>query len=227
MMEWNYDFSKVLLHTAIEDRASFIYASSAAVYGDGGQGFREELACEWPLNVYGFSKYAFDNYVRRLAPTPASNVVGLRYFNVYGPQETHKKNMSSVIYHFFQSYCAGQPLSLFEGSDQFLRDFVYVDDVVEVNLFCLRQRVSGTFNCGTGQARSFFDLASLVAARLGNTAIQQVPFPLDLAGKYQKYTQADISRLRRAGYGGDFTSLEEGVAKYLECLTARGGYLER
>jgi ADP-L-glycero-D-manno-heptose 6-epimerase len=146
---------------------------------------------------------------------------------VYGPQEMHKGSMASVVLQLYRSYTTGKALELFEGSDRFRRDFVFVEDVVRTNLFFLERRVSGIFNCGTGRARSFADLASAVARDLPNSEIKTVPFPSHLSGKYQEFTEASLTALRAAGYINDFTSLETGVAKYIACLQERGGFLAR
>ena len=218
MMKNNYEYSKRLLHFAAERGIRFLYASSAAVYGSGRQGFREEPACEDPLNIYGFSKLAFDNYVRQRLAEIRTQVVGLRYFNVYGPNEFHKGRMASVALHLFEQLQKGGKMQLFEGSGQFLRDFVHVEDAVAVNLAFMNRPVSGIFNCGTGQARAFTEIASALCARHGRGELEFIPFPADLSGKYQRFTQADLQRLRAAGYEAPFVPLEEGVARYYDAL---------
>jgi ADP-L-glycero-D-manno-heptose 6-epimerase len=224
MLEVNYEYSKRLLALAA-GRCPFLYASSAAVYGDGSAQFREEPACEWPLNVYGYSKMLFDRWVRRTAADFASPVVGLRYFNVYGPQENHKGRMASVVFKFHGQIRESGQLEIFEGSDRFLRDFVFIDDVVDVNLHFLdHPQVSGIFNCGTGRAESFLELARHTASHYEGAEIVEVPFPEALAGKYQAYTRADLTRLRAAGYERDFTSLADGVASYVTRLKESEGY---
>jgi len=224
MMRVNYEYSKTLLAFAL-GRCPFVYASSAAVYGAGSRGFREVEACEDPLNVYGFSKFLFDRHVRRLLPKPVTQVAGLRYFNVYGPQENHKGRMASVVYQFHRQVSAGEPLKIFRGSREFLRDFVYVEDAVELNLYLLdHPETSGVFNCGTGQARSFQALAETTVRHYPGARIEEIPFPADLAGKYQAYTQADLADLRRAGYEREFTALEKGVAAYVAVLKSADGY---
>jgi ADP-L-glycero-D-manno-heptose 6-epimerase len=224
MLAVNFEYSKELLAFAL-GRCPFLYASSAAVYGDGKAGFREDPECEWPLNVYGFSKQIFDRHVRRLLPGAKSQIVGLRYFNVYGPQENHKGRMASVVFKFHGQATSSGALSVFEGSDRFVRDFVYVDDVVEVNLFFLDRRgASGIFNCGSGRAESFRKLAETTAAHYPGARVVAIPFPGDLEGKYQRYTCADLGALRAAGYAREFTSLERGVAAYVSVLKESGGY---
>ena len=225
MIEVNYEYSKRLLAFAL-GRCPFLYASSAAIYGDGKNGFREEPACEYPLNVYGFSKFLFDRWVRRTAAKPPTPVVGLRYFNVYGPQENHKGRMASVVFKFHGQIRETGRLEVFAGSDTFRRDFVFVDDAVDVNLHFLdHPEVSGIFNCGTGRAESFLDFARATARHYEGAEIVEVPFPAALAGKYQDFTQADLEHLRTAGgYGKDFTSLADGVARYVAVLKDSDGY---
>jgi len=226
MMRNNYEYSKKLLNYSLRKCVPFLYASSASVYGDGHDGFAEQPQCEYPLNVYAFSKFSFDNYVRRILPVAQSQVLGLRYFNVYGPQENHKGSMASVAFHLFQQARGGEAMRLFEGSEGFVRDFVFVDDAVDVNLHFLRTGGSGIFNCGTGHARSFLDVGEIMRERVGDAEIEFIPFPAHLEGKYQAYTQADLGALRAAGYERPFTSLEEGLARYHEVLASTGGFLQ-
>jgi ADP-L-glycero-D-manno-heptose 6-epimerase len=223
MMKNNYGYSQVLLHHCLERAVPYIYASSAAVYGGSAQ-FIEEPRCEGPLNVYGYSKLQFDRYVRRVAPNPSSQVVGLRYFNVYGPREQHKGSMASVAFHFNNQVLADGEARLFEGSDGYgdgeqLRDFVYIDDVCDVNLWFLdNPEVSGIFNTGTGRAQSFNDVAKAVIAWHGKGKIRYIPFPDHLKGAYQSYTQADLRQLRACGCDVEFRPVEEGVPAYLDQL---------
>ena len=218
MMRTNYTFSRALLHECLRGGIPFIYASSAAVYGIGSQPFGEQ-GNERPLNVYGFSKLAFDQHVRSILPRVTSPVVGLRYFNVYGPREGHKGAMASVIYKMFEKHLAGKPLSLFQGSRNFLRDFIHVDDVVKVNLHFLETRRSGIYNCGTGLARSFQDLGELVSRQLGVAHIDTIGMPPELERQYQKYTCSDNSLLRSSGYQSEFISLESGIESYIRYLS--------
>ena len=223
MMKNNYAYSQVLLHHCLEHSVPYIYASSAAVYG-GSQQFIEDPRFESPLNVYGYSKLQFDRYVRRVAAHPESQVVGLRYFNVYGPREQHKGSMASVAFHFNNQVVAGGEARLFEGSDGYgngeqLRDFVYIDDVCDVNLWFLdHPAVSGIFNTGTGRAQSFNDVANAVIAWHGKGEIRYVPFPDHLKGAYQSYTQADLAQLRACGCDVEFRPVEKGVPAYLDQL---------
>lgn len=221
MMDTNYTFSKELLHWALDRRVPMVYASSASVYGNTPQCVEDPL-CEKPLNVYAYSKLQFDRYVRNLPRPLASTVVGLRYFNVYGPNETYKEKMSSTIHQFSRQIAETGVARLFDGSDGYgpgeqRRDFVYVGDVVEVNHhFATKPRAFGIFNCGTGIDRSFNDIANILIAKLGRGRIEYMPFPESLRGKYQSFTRSDISRLREAGYTRPFSTLEEGIARFLE-----------
>jgi len=222
MMENNFEYSKKLLHHCLDDNVQFIYASSASVYGGSSQ-FIEEREVEKPLNVYAYSKFLFDQYVRRLEPTD-SQIVGLRYFNVYGPREQHKGVMSSVAFHFNNQIKANGTCRLFEGIEGYdngaqLRDFVSIDDVVKVNLWLWQHSdISGIFNCGTGQCQSFNDVANAVIQYHKKGQIEYIPFPDSLKGAYQSYTQADISKLRAVGYDKPFKSVEQGVSDYLDWL---------
>jgi len=221
MMANNYEYSKVLLHYCLARKIPFIYASSAAVYG-GSDTFKEELKYEKPLNVYGYSKYLFDQYVRQLLSEAKSQIVGLRYFNVYGPQEDHKGSMASVAWHLMNQLKKGNTITLFEGYDGYgegeqKRDFVFVEDAVKVNLwFLTHPDKSGIFNCGTGEAREFNVIAKTVLKLHGKGKLEYIPFPEHLKGAYQSFTQADMSNLRKIGYQEKFTSLEEGVKKYYQ-----------
>jgi ADP-L-glycero-D-manno-heptose 6-epimerase len=227
MLRDNYEASKTLLAFASERRIPFIYASSAAIYGLSTV-FREEPAYEKPLNPYGFSKLVFDNFVRAAAAATGRNqaarsqVVGLRYFNVYGPRESHKGEMASVAWKHHNQLLAADTVRLFESSDGFgpgeqRRDFVYVEDVVAVNLWFLEHpKVSGIFNVGTGRAQTFNDVARAVIAHHGRGRIEYVAFPEKLRGSYQSFTQADLARLREAGCDVPFLSVEAGVARYLK-----------
>lgn len=224
MMNNNYEYSKHLLHYALQHKIPFIYASSAAVYG-AGKVFKEERIYEAPLNVYGYSKWQFDEYVRRLLPTAKSQIVGLRYFNVYGPRENHKGTMASVAFHHYKQIHEKSSVQLFEGSDGFgngeqRRDFVYVEDVVAVNLFFFKHpAISGIYNCGTGASEPFNHIAQAVIKHNNQVGeIQYIPFPEHLKGHYQSFTQADISALRAVGYDRPFKTVAEGVAAYCDWL---------
>lgn len=223
MMSNNYEYSKTLLNYCLENSIDFLYASSASVYGNGKAGFVEKREAEYPLNVYGFSKFAFDNYVRRVLPQVKSQVLGLRYFNVYGPQENHKGRMASVAFHLFNQLQETGKMKLFEGSRSFRRDFIHVADTVKINLHFYESKTSGIFNAGTGKARSFEDIATTLQNLHGSGEIESIPFPEDLRGKYQEFTEAGLDKLRAAGYSSEFMSLEEGVQQYYEQLSASDG----
>ena len=223
MMETNFEFSKELLHTCLEHRVPLIYASSAAVYGAGTE-FRVSPECEHPINVYAFSKLVFDQYVRQYLPEPGSQVVGLRYFNVYGPGEAHKGGMASVAWHLHNQLAEGDEVRLFSGSDGYAdgeqrRDFIHVDDIVNINFWALdNPSVSGIFNAGTGRSQTFKEVAQAVIDWHGRGRIEFIPFPDHLRGSYQSFTEADISGLREAGYDAPFLSVQQGVARYLDAL---------
>ncbi|GGY50577.1 ADP-L-glycero-D-manno-heptose-6-epimerase [Bacterioplanes sanyensis] len=227
MMANNYEYSKVLLHACLAKGIQFLYASSASVYG-GSEVFKEAREHEKPLNVYGYSKWQFDQYVRRLQSTFASQVVGFRYFNVYGPREQHKGSMASVAFHFNNQLQDKGVCKLFGGSDGYgdgeqRRDFVFIDDVVKVNLwFWQNADKSGIFNLGTGRCQSFNDVADAVLAWHATNGLngrkEYVPFPEHLKGAYQSFTEADISALRAVGYDAPFATVEQGVSAYMDWL---------
>ena len=223
MMENNYRYSKLLLEFCLARKIQFIYASSAAVYG-AGKNFREDGGHEEALNIYGYSKYLFDEYVRLKLKSKSSQVVGLRYYNVYGPREQHKGLMASVIYHFNAQVRKDKEIRLFKGSGGYAdgeqrRDFIYVDDVVKINLWMMSQPgISGIFNSGTGRSHSFNDVAKAVIKWHGFGKIKYIEFPDNLIGKYQNFTQADIAALRNIGYEGDFQTIETGIPDYLTWL---------
>ncbi|MDD5250971.1 MAG: ADP-glyceromanno-heptose 6-epimerase [Rhodocyclaceae bacterium] len=238
MMANNYRYSLALLDFCLDHEIPFLYASSASVYG-GGSVFKEDRSFEAPLNVYGYSKFLFDQVVRRRLPEANSQVVGFRYFNVYGPREQHKGRMASVAFHHFNQYRESGKVKLFEGCDGYgngaqSRDFVFVEDVVNVNLHFLdNPDSSGIFNLGTGRAQPFNDIATStvnacralegkpalsLAEMVTQGIVEYVAFPDALKGKYQSFTQADIGALRGAGYRADFATVEQGVTKYVRHL---------
>lgn len=224
VMDNNYASSKELFHFALRTRIPFIYASSASVYGSG-PSFVEEPRYERPLNVYAYSKTLFDRYVRQHEAHWCGQVVGLRYFNVYGPREQHKGAMASVAYHLRNQLLSEGVVRLFEGSDGYnhgeqRRDFIHVDDVVEVILWLLDHgEVRGIFNVGTGRSQSFNEVAMAVLQAFGHGTLEYIPFPEQLKGRYQSFTEADISRLRNAGYGRNFRDVATGVGQYMRWLT--------
>ncbi len=240
VMENNFAFSKILLHWCQRHNVPFLYASSASVYGMTGT-FVEERAAESPLNIYGFSKFQFDQYLRRMWADLRAPVHGFRYFNVYGPREFHKNRMASVALHFFNQYRLDNHVRLFAGTDGYAdgeqrRDFIHIDDVVAVNMHFLDHPHSGIYNVGTGQAQSFNEVAVAVINSLERRAdhpaqslsalqkaqtIRYVNMPEALNGKYQSFTQAEVGKLRSAGYVKPFLTVEQGVDRYVRWLAER------
>ncbi|MBS1157192.1 MAG: ADP-glyceromanno-heptose 6-epimerase [Proteobacteria bacterium] len=239
MMDNNYQYTSLLFEFCQAEEIPFLYASSAATYGPGRNGFREEPECEGPLNVYGYSKLLFDQVLRQRWDNLTAPVAGFRYFNVYGAREWHKGRMASVAFHHFNQYRETGKVKLFEGADGYpnggqMRDFVSVEDVVKVNLWFLEHPdVCGIFNVGSGRAQPFNDVAVAavnacrkhegkapldLGAMVAQGILEYTPFPEALKGKYQSYTQADLSRLRKAGYTAPMLSVEEGVDRYVETL---------
>jgi ADP-L-glycero-D-manno-heptose 6-epimerase len=238
MMANNFRYSVELLEWCQAEAVPLVYASSAAVYGMGPV-FAETRTAERPLNIYGYSKLLFDRVVqRRLADGVRAPVTGLRYFNVYGPRESHKGRMASVAYHHFHQFRSEAKVKLFEASHGFengeqRRDFIHVDDVVRGNLHFWERGTSGVYNLGTGRAQSFNEVALAVinALREANGqpglslqqaasqgTIEYIPFPPALRGKYQAYTQADLTSLRSAGFEQGMLSVEQGVSAYVRWL---------
>ncbi len=243
MLDLNYRDSKTLLDACQAQRVRLLYASSAATYG-GSSTFREDPAFEHPLNVYGYSKLLFDNVVRRMLPGATAQVAGFRYFNVYGPHEQHKGRMASVAFHHVQQLRAEGRVRLFGAyggyaAGEQARDFVFVGDVVAVNLwFFAHPEASGIFNLGSGRAQPFNDVALAVvnaarAARgeaalplsdlVASGAIGYVDFPAALVGKYQCFTEADLGRLRATGCDHAFVDVATGVGRYVAWLDGRPG----
>ena len=239
MLRNNYRCSKDLLEACQAQGVRLMYASSAAIYGSS-MTFREQPRFERPLNVYGYSKLLFDDAVRRMLAGASSQVVGLRYFNVYGPREQHKGRMASVAFHHFNQYRDTGKVRLFGdyggyGPGQQSRDFVYVDDVVAVNLwFLAHPQCSGVFNLGTGRAQAFNEVAHATVnacrAQRGEPAltleqqikqgmVEYIPIPEALVGKYQCHTEADLSALRAAGCDHEFADVATGVRRYIEWLS--------
>lgn len=242
MMDNNYRVTLELFQYCQGRKIPFIYASSAAVYG-AGPVYAEHLRNEAPLNVYGYSKFLFDQVLRRHMPDLTAPVVGLRYFNVYGPQEQHKGRMASVAYHNMNQFKELGHVRLFGGWDGYddggqMRDFIHIDDVVDVNLHFLDHSLkSGIFNCGTGRAQPFNDVAMTVVNTLrqhhgldvlslqelvDRQLLRYIDFPEDLKGRYQSHTQADLSQLRAAGYEKPFRDVQTGVSQYVKALLHRG-----
>ena len=223
MLENNFRYSKVLLNFCLERSIPFIYASSAAVYGINSN-FAEKRKNEGPINIYGYSKWLFDQYVRSLKNKIKSQVVGLRYFNVFGPGEAHKNNMASVVYHFDNQINEMGELKLFKGSHGYddgeqRRDFIFVDDVIKVNLWMMNNsNISGIYNVGTGKSHSFNDIANAVIKRRKTGRIKYIPFPKELEESYQSYTEANLENLRTVGYKKEFIALDKGVSTYLDAI---------
>jgi ADP-L-glycero-D-manno-heptose 6-epimerase len=243
MMENNYRYTVALFEHCQREEVSLIYASSAAVYG-GGPTFSEGRPNEAPLNVYGYSKFLFDQYLRRRWNDLTAQVVGLRYFNVYGPREAHKARMASVAFHFYNQYRASGRVRLFEGSGGYgpgeqRRDFVSVEDAVRVNLhFFDHTNRSGIFNVGTGAAQTFNEVAvatvNACRAAQGQSpltlvemkhagVIDYIAFPEGLRERYQSYTEADLGNLRKAGYAEPLLRVEEGVSRYVNWMLEHDG----
>jgi ADP-L-glycero-D-manno-heptose 6-epimerase len=225
MIRNNFEFSKRLLHHALDNSAPYIYASSAAVYGHTELAV-EDSGDEAPLNIYGYSKYLLDMYVRRVIPTANSTIVGLRYFNVYGPGETHKGKMSSMVYQFYNQVTKTGAAKLFGAYGSFgpgmsTRDFVNVNDLVDINLFFLNgETKKAVVNAGSGVSRTWNDLANAVISSVGTGQIEYIDFPLSLADKYQFNTRADLTKLRSLGFTKEMTTLEAGVDAYVSALRA-------
>jgi len=223
MMAANYEYSCRLLELAVEGDVRLIYASSAAVYGDGSHGFAESSTGLQPLNLYAHSKLLFDQEAGSALAQSDSRIVGLRYFNVYGPRESFKGRMASVIYQFHLQARDRQSIHLFEGSEGYRRDFIYVGDVITVLLHFLRHPdLTGIYNVGTGTAVSFRTIAELASEFLG-VEIEEIPFPESLRSRYQVLTRADSAALRMAGFSDHWTPVETAVPHYLEALAEADG----
>jgi len=219
MMYHNFDYSRRLFDFARSNNIQFIYASSAATYGHGLRGFLEDRGCETPLNIYARSKHTFDEYVRCFINTEGPQVVGIRYFNVYGPGENDKGKMASVVQQFYRQYQETKRIKLFEGSETFFRDFIYITDIVKINKFFMKNpQISGIYNGGTGTTKAFSTIAEIFNQRYSDLTVDVVDFPESLRKKYQMHTEADISKLLAEGYTPDFVSLETGVNRYLDFL---------
>jgi ADP-L-glycero-D-manno-heptose 6-epimerase len=229
----NYEYSKMLAQWAVEHQVRFIYASSAATYGDGTAGFSDSEPIEQltPLNMYGYSKQLFDQWAKRTGV--AEQIAGLKYFNVFGPNEYHKGEMRSFVLKAFEQINAGGKVRLFKSyrpeyaDGMQLRDFLYIKDAVDMTLFFLENpETNGIFNIGTGQARSWLDLANAVFAAMSKAPnIEFIPMPEKLRDKYQYFTQADISKFRQAGYRKNTIDLESAVADYVQNYLMKDEYL--
>lgn len=218
MMQNNYQYSKNFLHYCLKRTIPFLYASSAAIYGYPVKKFIEHSNYEKPINIYSYSKFLFDQYVRTILPHTNSQICGLRYFNVYGPREEHKNQMASIIFHLNNQIHTNKYLKLFIGSKNFKRDFIYIDDVVAINMWCWKNNISGIFNCGTGQAESFKTIALIILDFYRQGQIKYIPFPDKLKKHYQYYTKANLNHLYSTGYNKPFKNINEGIIKYLNWL---------
>ena len=233
LMKNNYEFSKKLWDFATERKIQYIYASSAATYGMGEDGYEDNIDLSGhqklrPLNKYGYSKKIFDVWALKQKETP-KQWVGLKFFNVYGPQEYHKGRMASMVFHSYKQAKENGQVKLFKShkegyrDGEQLRDFVYIKDVVSVMSWLVKnQNVSGVYNLGTGKARSFYDLSKNTLISAGKEPIIEfVDMPEDLRGKYQYFTEANMDKLKKAGYSKEFYSLEDGVKDYVENYLAK------
>jgi len=226
IMSTNLEYSKDLLKYSANNKISLIYASSASVYGEA-KSFIENPDNESFLNHYAESKLLFDQYYREHKGKIKSQVVGLRYFNVFGPREFHKEGMFSVVYHFFTQINKSDNIKLFKGSHRYKdgeqrRDFIHVDDTVNVNnWFKMNPNVSGIYNVGTGKCRTFNDIANCVLDYYKRGVINYIDFPDSLEKQYQAFTEADMTKIKSRGYSNNFITLEEGVKSYLDWLSKK------
>jgi ADP-L-glycero-D-manno-heptose 6-epimerase len=222
LMRMNYSYTRNLLLQCVVNKTRIVYASSAAVYGDGKNGFKENVSSEGPLNVYGFSKLLIDNWLRHSSFFKDSSIFGLRYFNVYGMGEEHKGNMSSPVLKFFKDAGdTGSTIKIFEGSEGFYRDFVSIEDIVKVNISCgLGDITPGIYNVGSGKKISFLKVAEIVRDFCEfDVKIEDIRFPDNLKGRYQANTHANLVSLRKAGYKDKMIYPESGIKKYLSALS--------
>lgn len=218
IMRNNYQYSKELLNYCLKYYIPFIYASSAAVYGTQNEKFEEKKQHKHPLTLYGYSKFLFDQYVFMILKQARSQICGLRYFNVYGPREEHKGNMASLAFHLNKKINNSEIPQLFLGSNGFKRDFIYVKDITEVNLWFWKNNISGIYDCGTGVAESFQSISDEVLKFHNIHSIKYIPFPENLKGYYQTYTKANMNELRSVGYNKSFKTITEGIRTYLNLL---------
>ena len=242
MMDNNFEYTKEVLRFSIDSGSPLVFASTAAVYGLSGPGrFTLTAENERPLNIYGYSKLVFDHYFRNqlaLGRVPIT-AIGLRYFNVYGPREQHKGRMASVIHHFTKQMKDLGKVKLFGGTGGYgdgeqRRDFVYVRDLAKLNMFFAqigpyapkvgqeRKIYRGLANAGSGKSRTFNDVAKALMNVHGECPIEYIPFPADLEGRYQHFTEADLTALRELGYDGPMTELEAGITETYETMAASG-----
>lgn len=218
MMRNNYQYSKKLLHYCIQHSIPFIYASSASVYGNNMHVVSKNNLSEEPINIYSYSKYLFDKHVQKILPTVTSQVCGLRYFNVYGPYESHKNNMASIIYNLYKQITNKNDPTLFIGSKKFKRDFIYIDDIIDINLWIWHHNVSGIFDCGTGISESFESIANIILKFFNKNKIEYIPMPHSLRKHYQIFTKANLLQLKTIGYTNSFIDIHNGIHQYLTWL---------
>lgn len=227
IMSNNYEYTKQLIRCSMDRKIPMVYASSASIYGNSKKLTSGHTEFE-PLNLYAFSKYLIENHIRKNYKNPTATLVGLRYFNVYGPGEKHKKNMASSVYQFYKELKERGQIKLFGATDAYAageqkRDFIYIDDVVDINLhFLMGEFQYGNFDVGTGCPVSFNDLAKCILNEVGGGELQYIDFPETLVGRYQFYTKADLSALRKGGYREPLIAMKDGIKKYIEILNERG-----
>jgi len=217
LMTNNFEYSKQLLQFCNQNQIDMIYASSASVYGNNTI-FIEHKRYEEPINYYAKSKLNFDNYVRSNLSDLDISVTGLRYFNVYGPGEFHKNHMSSVVLKFYNQMLKDNTIKIFKGSKKFIRDFIYIDDVIDLNIFFYQNKVNGIFNIGTSNPRSFSDIATIFKTINSDVKIKEIDFPEKLKGQYQEFTKSDNSLIKKIIPDLSFLSLEDGVEIYIKYL---------
>lgn len=218
MMRNNYQYSKDLLNYCVKYNIPFIYASSAAVYGKDTRMIDKIHQFKRPINIYGYSKFLFDQYVRTVFPKINSQICGLRYFNVYGPYEFHKGKMASIVFLLYNQIMHGKYPTLFIGSKYFKRDFIYVDDIVDINIWVWNNHISGILDCGTGRSHSFEYIANVVLKFFNKNLLRYIPLPKKLYENYQIFTQANVNQLRELGYEKLFINIKDGIYKYLSWL---------
>ncbi|AKC60159.1 ADP-glyceromanno-heptose 6-epimerase [Blochmannia endosymbiont of Polyrhachis (Hedomyrma) turneri] len=221
IMKNNYQYSKNILQYCLKYKIPLLYASSAAVYGKQHSQCTEHHQYEYPINIYGYSKLLFDQYVRSILPQAQSQIFGARYFNVYGPREQHKNKMASIIFQIINQINNNKQPTLFSGSETFSRDFIYIDDVIDVNIWAFKNNISGIFNIGTGISTSFTEIANTTLNLYNNEkkhTINYINFPIQLKHSYQTFTQANIKHLQQSGYNKKFIPTDQGIKKYISWL---------
>ena len=219
MLHNNSEYSIKILNHSLNHNINFIFASSASVYGHGERGFIDSKDCEIPLNTYADSKFKVDRVIKNIIRQKLSKqVLSLRYFNVYGFPEYHKGRMASLPYHFFNQLKINESIKIFDGSHNFSRDFIFIDDILNIISHLVENRLSGIYNAGTGTSRTFEEMAKITKKLYPNVYIKTIPFPKNLEGYYQKHTKANILKLLSSGYKKPFIDLEQGLKKYYKQL---------